>query len=171
VFFALWPPARTAAKLAQWARGLARDTGGRATRQETIHLTLAFLGEVDGDRVDAAIAAARTVHASAHRLPVTQAEYWPHNRILWAGPARTPAATQRLALGLNKVLTRAGFVLERRAFAAHLTLIRKARAPCALPPLPTIDWPVDEFVLVRSRLSNEGSHYDVLERFPLQRRS
>ncbi len=151
--------------------GLARDTGGRATRQETIHLTLAFLGDIDADRVDDAIAAARTVLAAAHRLPVTHAEYWPHNRIVWAGPARTPTPTRRLADGLNKALTQAGFALERRAFAAHLTLVRKARAPRALPSLPAIDWPVDEFVLVRSRLSKEGSHYDVLERFPLQARS
>lgn len=78
---------------------------------------------------------------------------------------------RRLAIGLNKVLSNAGFVLERRAFAAHVTLIRKARAPRMLPPLPNVDWPVDEFVLVRSRLSEAGSHYEMLERFPLQRRA
>lgn len=109
--------------------------------------------------------------AAAHRLPVTHAEYWPHNRIVWAGPERTPAPMRRLAIGLNKVLSNAGFVLERRAFAAHVTLIRKARAPRMLPPLPNVDWPVDEFVLVRSRLSEAGSHYEMLERFPLQRRA
>lgn len=150
---------------------MARDTGGRATRQETIHLTLAFLGDIDADRVGDAIAAARTVRAPAHRLPVTHADYWPHNRILWAGPARTPAPTRRLAAGLNRVLTQAGFALERHAFTAHVTLLRKARSPRSLPPLPKVNWPVDEFVLVRSRLSEAGSHYEVLERFPLQRRS
>lgn len=152
-------------------KALARETGGRATRQETIHLTLAFLGDIDAGRVDDAIAAARTVRAPAHRLLVTHAEYWPHNRILWAGSERTPAPTRRLAVGLNKALTQAGFVLERRPFAAHVTLIRKARAPQLLPPLPKVEWPVDAFVLVRSRLSKEGSYYDVLERFPLRGRS
>lgn len=102
---------------------------------------------------------------------MTHAEYWPHNRILWAGPARTPAPTGRLADGLNRVLTQAGFALERRAFTAHVTLLRKARAPQLLPPLPKVEWPVDAFVLVRSRLSKEGSYYDVLERFPLRGRS
>ena len=37
--------------------------------------------------------------------------------------------------------------------------------------LPQVDWPVNEFVLVRSILSSEGSRYAVLERFPLQGRS
>jgi len=110
------------------------------------------------------------VRASAHKLLIERAEHWPHNRILWVGPRRTPAPTARLARALGKALRRAGFMLERRPFAAHVSLIRKARAPrtpCTLPPLPKIDWPVDEFVLVRSLLSSEGSRYAVLERFPL----
>ena len=78
---------------------------------------------------------------------------------------------QQLARELAKALRHAGFALERRPFAAHVTLIRKARAPSTLPPLPQVDWPVNEFVLVRSILSSEGSRYAVLERFPLQGRS
>ena len=59
------------------------------------------------------------------------------------------------------------FVLERRPFAAHVTLLRKARAAKSLPPLPAIDWPVDEFLLVRSTLSSTGSTYEPIERFAL----
>jgi len=171
VFFALWPPERSAARLARWARDLVSDSGGRATRQEAIHLTLAFLGEIEAARADAAIAAARAVRAPAHKLLVEHAEYWPHNRIVWVGPRRAPAPMARLARELGKALRHAGFSLERRPFAAHVTLIRKARAPRALPPLPKVDWPVNEFVLVRSVLSSEGSRYAVLGRFPLQGRS
>ena len=46
LFFALWPPAETAAALARWAKGLE----GRAIPAEKIHLTLAFLGGVAPDR-------------------------------------------------------------------------------------------------------------------------
>lgn len=148
-----------------------RESGGRATRQETIHLTLAFLGEIEAARVDDALAAARSLQAPAHKLLIEQAVYWPHNRILWVGPLRPSAPMQRLARDLGKALRRAEFGLERRPFAAHVTLIRKARVPRTLPPLPRVDWPVEEFVLVRSLLSKEGSQYAVLERFPLQGRS
>lgn len=117
------------------------------------------------------------MRAPAHKLLIEQAVYWAHNRILWAGPHRTPGPMQQLARELGKALRHAGFALERRPFAAHVTLIRKARAPHApstpatLPPLPQVDWPVNEFLLVRSNLSSEGSRYAVLERFPLQGRS
>jgi 2'-5' RNA ligase len=63
-------------------------------------------------------------------------------------------------------LYREELILERRPFAAHVTLIRKARA-AELPPLPALDWPVDEFLLVRSLVSSSGSTYEMLERFPL----
>lgn len=171
VFFALWPPGRSAARLARWAQDLAGDTGGRATRQETIHLTLAFLGEIAAARLADAVGAARALRAPAHKLLIEHAEYWPHNHIVWVGPHRAPAPTARLARELGKALRRADFVLERRSFAAHVTLIRKARAPRDLPPLPKIDWPVDEFVLVHSRPSSDGAQYEVLERFDLQGRS
>ena len=47
LFFALWPPAKTAHALAQWTHEVSRDTGGSPTASDKIHLTLAFLGEGD----------------------------------------------------------------------------------------------------------------------------
>ena len=56
---------------------------------------------------------------------------------------------------------------EKRPFAVHVTLIRKAGKPATLPPLPTVYWPVEELALVRSQLSAAGSRYEVIERFAL----
>lgn len=167
LFFGLWPAPGTAAALALWAAKTQRETGGRAARAEAIHLTLAFLGDVEALRLHTAVAAARAVRGAAHTLPIAEARYWEHNRIVWVGPRELPAPLGVLADALRAALLRAGFALEMRAFQAHITLIRKARAPRALPPLPAADWPVDEFVLVRSELSNGGSSYAILERFPL----
>lgn len=167
LFFASWPPETSAAKLERWAREASRDAGGRVTRADTIHLTLAFLGDVPADRVPAASDAARRVRAPAHVLPIEEARYWPHNRIVWVGPREMPAPLADLAAQLRRELQGEGFRLEARAFAAHVTLIRKAREPGALPPLPRIDWPVSEFVLVSSTLAREGSRYDVMQRFAL----
>jgi 2'-5' RNA ligase len=36
-----------------------------------------------------------------------------------------------------------------------------------LPPLPPLEWPVREFLLVNSNLGPEGPSYEVLERFAL----
>lgn len=164
LFFALWPPAAVAEALHAWARDAQRATGGRVTRADTIHLTLAFLGDTEPSRVAAAIAAARRVSAVKHALPMEQAQYWRHNRLVWAGPRETDAT---LADALAAELRADGFPLEARAFKAHVTLIRKA-SPAPLPPLPKVDWPVQAFVLVRSQLSAAGSAYAVLESFPLR---
>jgi RNA 2',3'-cyclic 3'-phosphodiesterase len=160
LFFAAWPPAETAARLADWAGRLE----GRATPADKIHLTLAFLGAVEADK---AIATARRVQGRAHELPIEVAKYWKHNQIVWAGPRQIPADLKALVDALHFQLFRAEFILERRPFAAHVTLLRKAAAPRSLPDLPAVAWPVRDIVLARSSVSSKGSTYDIIERFPL----
>jgi 2'-5' RNA ligase len=165
LFFAAWPPPATAAALHRWADELAGTIGGRATRAENLHVTLAFLGTVAADLLPHALEAARRVTGRAHRLPIELARYHRGSRIVWAEPKELPPALAALVEGLTHALTEAGFALERRRFAAHVTLIRNAQKPPKLPPLPKIDWPIDEFVLVRSTPSEEGSHYEIVDRF------
>ena len=164
IFFALWPPAAAARALAQWAREAQRATGGKATDEAKIHLTLAFLGDADPAQ---AIAAGRRVEESALDLPIEEACYWRANNIVWVGPREMPTPLKALHERLKAQLEREQLVLEKRPFAAHVTLIRKARAGDSLPPLPAVDWPVSEFVLVRSSLSSKGAAYEPLERFAL----
>jgi RNA 2',3'-cyclic 3'-phosphodiesterase len=164
LFFALWPPAETAQALAAWAREVQQHAGGRATAEETIHLTLAFLGDADPAK---AIAAARRVRAARFDLPLDASQYWKHNKIVWVGPRAMPPPLQDLATQLHQALTEDAFILEKRAFAAHITLLRKASLPHSLPALPALRWPADEFVLVRSTPTGTGSRYETLERFQL----
>ncbi|HEX9435230.1 MAG TPA: RNA 2',3'-cyclic phosphodiesterase [Burkholderiales bacterium] len=164
LFFALWPPAKTAHALAQWTHQVARDTGGTPTPSDKIHLTLAFLGEADPGK---AFNAAQRAQGARHALPIGHAYYWKHNKIVWVGPQGMPAPLAALVSQLHAALKEHGFVLEDRPFAAHITLLRKAKPPKALPPLPTLEWPVSEFLLVRSRTSPKGSTYEPIERFPL----
>ncbi len=142
------------------------ETGGRVTRLETIHLTLAFLGEVDPERVPEL--KAFRINAERHSLPIEQARFWKRNDIVWAGPRETPAQLAEVVLSLRLYLKARQFKVEEREFAAHITLVRKAREPAALPALPAVTWPVDDLALVRSRLSSGGSAYEVLQRYPLK---
>jgi RNA 2',3'-cyclic 3'-phosphodiesterase len=161
LFFAIWPPAEVARALEAWAREVWGLSGGRRAAVGNIHLTLAFLGQAEPAR---AIAAARRVKGKAHRLPIEQAKSI--NHMVWVGPREMPAALGALHTSLAMELFREEFILERRPFAAHVTLIRKARGS-VLPAVPAIDWPVNEFVLVSSALSPRGASYTQLERFPL----
>jgi len=173
LFFAAWPSGEAAAALHAWALAAGETADGRVTRGENVHLTLAFLGAVAPQRLPRALSAARRVAAANARadealaLPIEAARYWPRSRVLWVGPKQTPAALAKLAGDLRRALAEAGFELQRRAFAAHVTLIRKTRLPRALPPLPEVAWPIDELTLVRSMPHRDGSRYDVLERFAL----
>jgi len=159
-FFAVWPPDATARVLEAWAHGLE----GRVTPAHKVHLTLAFLGNVKPEK---AIAAARRIEASAHALPIEKAQYWKHNRIVWAGPRDTPVPLAALVAELHAALRRAGYTLEERPFATHVTLLRSAPPARELLPLPAVEWPVSEFTLVRSAVTNRGSAYEIVERFPL----
>jgi 2'-5' RNA ligase len=168
LFFALWAPPAAAAALYRWALAVRGGAGGRAVEPAAIHLTLAFLGEVSPARMKAASAGARRVQGRAHALPIETCMQWTRRGIVWAGPKQTPLPLAALAGALAEELARDAFRLEARAFLAHVTLLRNARRPCTLPPLPAIEWPVEAFVLARSTLAAGGSRYDIIERFALE---
>jgi len=165
LFFALWPPRATAAALTAWAAEVQKQSGGRVTATDNIHLTLAFLGDADPDL---AIRAAKHVTGRRHALPIETAKYVRRNEMVWVAPLALPTALAELVESLHGSLRQASFRLEERPFAAHVTLIRKARMPKTLPALPRVEWPVDEFLLVRSRTSPKGSTYEPVDRFPLR---
>ena len=158
LFFAIWPPAAAARALFHWAESA---TSGRRTAEGNIHLTLAFLGKADPAK---AIAAAQRVKSPAHELPLEKARFI--NRMVWVAPRTTPPALAALHEHLAMELYREEFILERRPFAAHVTLIRDARR-AELPAVPAVEWPVKEFVLVRSSVSSAGPSYTPVQRFPL----
>jgi 2'-5' RNA ligase len=169
VFFALWPPEAVARQLAGIAADYSQAVGGRPTRRETIHLTLAFLGDVAVERLPKLQRVAGEVHAAAFELTLDRFGVWQHNRLFWGGCA-TPPALLELTGTLSKRLLAADFSVAdgKRPFTPHVTLVRKlVRFDVALRVAEALSWPCREFVLVRSRLSAAGSDYEVLARFPL----
>ena len=107
------------------------------------------------------------VKGERHSLPIDQARYWKHNEIVWVGPDTMPMRLNALVESLQAELKANSFKLEKRPFAAHITLIRNARAPESLPPLPPTHWPVEECVLVESVPAGKGRSYEVLARYAL----
>lgn len=151
--------------LAEWAQEVRQNAGGKAVAAGNIHLTLAFLGEADPQR--AARAAAR-VRAGPFELPIDTAKYWTHNKIVWVGPKETPPALLTLVERLQLELFKEEFVLERRPFAAHITLLRKAGRPAKIPPLPPCAWPASEFTLVQSESGAGSSIYSIIAPYGLR---
>jgi 2'-5' RNA ligase len=167
LFFAIWPDAAAVKALHDTARAARRSCGGRLMRQDALHLTLAFLGEIPAARWIDATAVAAEIVVAPFTLTLDRLNYWKHNRILWAGGESEPLAA--LASSLQTGLRAAGFQLETRPFVAHMTLLRDARCP-APPSLDApIAWPVTEFTLVESSLSAAGARYEIVGRWPMVR--
>ncbi len=149
LFFALWPDAAARSALARYAQDAQAACGGRLMRPPNLHVTLAFIGDVDAARLDAILAAASTVAPRRLVLDIDRVEYWRHNRIVWAGASAVPDALVALVDELRAALDAAGVRYDRKAWVPHATLLRDARA-AALPPLAPVAWPVEGFVLVKS---------------------
>ena len=168
VFLALWPGPEVAARLHQISLEAEKRCGGRRMRGDTLHITLAFLGEVAESRLPLIGEAMATLQAGRFRLRIDTSGYWAHNRIVWAGCRAWPAQLDGLVGDIRCALADAGlpFAAEN-AFFPHVTLLRKAHAVDVLPEFEPIDWPVDEWVLVASCHSSEGAGYRRLAGWPL----
>ena len=144
---------------------------GSFTQDANLHLTLAFLGEVEAERAGLAAEAmeaarGRTmelVFDRAGRFKGTGGDIW------WAGGPENPALAavqRRLARGLVS----RGFELEARRFIPHVTLARRVPEPEARPAL--FETPVTERVgalsLMRSELGRGAPRYTELERVALE---
>jgi len=163
MFFALWPDDAVRAQLAHWSRELHAACGGRPTRVENLHLTLAFLGSVEDERAAEVERAAREVAPRVATLVLDQPGYWKHNRIAWAGASVVPLELESMVSELRSALARSHIGFDSKGFVSHVTLLRDAREPKAMPVLEPIEWGLDGFLLVQSVTSPRGSRYDILK--------
>lgn len=162
LFFALWPDGEVRARLARWSRELQAVCGGRPTRPENLHLTLAFLGSVDDARAAEVEGTAGKVVPRAVSLVLDTPGYWKHNRIAWAGASTVPGELEAMVAELRSALTRSRIDFDAKAFVSHVTLLREAQPPRAMPGIEPVPWEVEGFALVGSQPHSGGSRYEIL---------
>lgn len=171
LFFALVPDRAVRDRFDAIARDVARRFGGKATRADTLHITLAFLGDTPLDRLPALLALAQQVRAPAFDLGLDQLGYWRHNRIYWAGCSQVPPALVTLVAALKAQLKAAQFPFDasHRDFVPHVTLVRKLGQPAVdVAPLSSLRWSCREFSLIRSHMGLSSAKYENLGCWPLQ---
>lgn len=165
LFFALWPDEGVRAQLGRWSRELHAVCGGRPTRAENLHLTLAFLGSVEEARVAEVERAADAVAPLSVSLLLDEPGYWKHNRIAWAGASVVPRELEAFVAELRGALVRSRTAFDSKGFVSHVTLLRDAREPRTVPQLAPIEWRLDGFALVQSvalpSSLGGGSRYEV----------
>ena len=171
LFYAVVPDAGVRDALAELAREVARETGGRAARAENLHLTLAFLGNVPQERIaDVAGIGAKAAEAAAPFLLTLGAlGVFRDAGVAWAGPQTIPAELRRIFDALRASLHDAALPTERRGFNPHVTLARRCRRGLAVTVVAPLDWRVDAIALMASETLPEGARYRELALWPLAR--
>lgn len=165
LFFAIWPDESLRRRLLQWQHQLL--VAGQPIPGERLHLTLSFLGDVDECLHKVIVQGAAQLRVPQFKLRLDRTGYFARPQIAWLGPSETPTALVSLHQQLRKLVADRGIATPGKEFKPHVSLARKA----ARPPLPVesdgLDWPVDEFALVRSHLGAAGPQYNTIARFPL----
>jgi len=164
LFFAVWPDAAAAAALSALGRQLVDACGGRPVAAAKLHLTLAFLGEVEAERT-ADLAGCAGFRARRFRLELDRVGGFRRARVAWAGPSIPPPELVALQEKLAARLGASGFALEEREFNPHLTLVRRIERSLAGASIAPIAWDADALTLVRSETGT--GRYVVVERWPL----
>jgi RNA 2',3'-cyclic 3'-phosphodiesterase len=150
---------------------------------ESLHLTLAFLGEIDDAQLMAAsesAAATARAHASftlrLDGLGTFGSAQAP--RVVWVGLAGDKTRLMQVHATVADELAARGFTREQRPFAPHLTLarIKKPLSDAALAVLTRLQseppsqmtWRVDAISVMKSELLRPAARYTALSRSPLR---
>ncbi|MCH8497987.1 MAG: RNA 2',3'-cyclic phosphodiesterase [Marinobacter sp.] len=150
--------------------------GARWQRQDQLHLTLNFLGNLDDTTAQAVVQQLAALQAAPFTLALSRLHCFGHPdkpRNLWIGVA-PEAPLHALQQQLHMLLEPLGLRGEARRFHPHITLARFSRHPgsaaalLASPPsLPADTLPVNQVALYQSTPSSQGSVYTVVARYPL----
>jgi len=149
----------------------------RWTPPEQLHLTLRFIGEVDGLFFRRIVDDLETLKFEPFPLQFTGLGYFPprrHPNILWVGVDKNEPLI-RLQRSLETRLVKLGLAAERRKFHPHLTIARLSpetslarladylsmNGAFSLPPFT-----VEEFHLYSSHLSRQGADHQIEATFP-----
>lgn len=163
-FFAVWPDAAVQAQLLDWSRAVRVDASARRVPGANLHVTLAFLANLDDAQVAAVRKAGADTRWSGAVLALDRIGYWKRSRIVWAGSRAGSAGLAALVDDLRGRLRCAGFCVEERPFVPHVTLYRRAQRKPRWEHR-VVQWRMDDFCLVESRLSSAGAQYAVLDRW------
>ena len=130
LFVAIDPSAPVRDALARLSHGV---PGAKWVAPEQFHLTLRFIGAVEGALYDEIVEALGDVEAPAFRLAFVGVGHFPPRgapRVLWAG-VNDGAAPGRLHDRIEARLRQLGVAPDRRGFAPHVTLARLKQASLA----------------------------------------
>lgn len=151
--------------------------GARWVPAEQIHLTLAFLGEVEEAVVERLTEELARIHLSGFELGFEGAGCFPSRhrpRVLWIGVMSHPHLID-LASRVSEAVLACNIPQEERPFSPHITLARLKLSPSQAfdafldqnKKLKLPRFRVREITLFQSRLTPQGAVHIPVRSFPL----
>ncbi len=174
LFVALAIPDSVAQSLALLQSGV---PGARWQTREQLHLTLRFIGEVDGRDANAIHDALSGIAAPPFTLELHGVGEFggKHPHALWAG-VRPNEALLHLQRKIETAVQRAGVLPERHKYTPHVTLARLRGTPVGRVMDYLADhalygaqpFAVNGFILYSSLLTSDGSVYRAEQAYGLR---
>ncbi len=152
--------------------------GARWVPQDQLHLTVRFIGEVDGGLFHDIRSELEQVKADGFPLTLKGLGHFPprkNPRVLWVGMEKSEPLLA-LRKKIDGALAGCGITPEKRKFSPHITLARLKKTPInrvtqflagnALFSLP--EFPVTRFYLYSSVLTPKGAVHTVEAEYELK---
>ena len=155
----------------------------RWIREDGIHITLKFLGEVDEGKVKQVTSALETISSlhSAVRILISGLGTFPEKgrpRIIWLGAREETGHLKGLVEGIEKEMEKIGFEKETRYFKPHVTIgrVKRYRDPGKgffmkqeHREISFGSFQAEQIVLMKSTLLPDGARYEKIATFPLKK--
>jgi len=175
LFVAIDLPADVKEQLRPLCGGL---PGARWVGGEQLHLTLRFIGEVDGGVFRDVDEQLGMVRASSFSLVLQGVGHFPPRgqpRVVWVGVEKSDPL-KHLHGRVESALAEAGLDRDGRKFSPHITLARLKETPATrvgryleeFGLFRTEPFPVDEFTLYSSTLTRHGPVHTPEATYPLR---
>lgn len=166
-FIAAWPDEATRVALQRKVEALEpRVARARAMQPRNLHLTLAFIGEIDAPEATELARNCRDLEGDTFDWSVDCLGWFPRARVAWAGGL----VTETLAIEVARVRTHLdefSTSYDRRPFVPHVTLFRDVRQfDCSGPLAEPVHWRTAQIALYAAARDESGPLYRRIEATP-----
>jgi len=144
---------------------------GKKTEPENLHLTLKFLGEIDENKIEEVKKKLREINFNKFESEIDSIGVFSEQfvRIVWLHLS----GCEELQKEIDKSLR--GLFDKENRFMSHLTIARVKKLKnkenfledLKKIEIPSVEFDVKEFYLMKSELSEEGPKYSIIEKYNL----
>jgi 2'-5' RNA ligase len=153
--------------------------GAKWVDRDEMHITVRFIGEVDGGTARDIDDALCRISAPAFALTLAGIDVFAQSgkvRTLWAGVRKEPLL-MHLREKVESAMVRTGLPPERRKYKPHITLARFRNGVSdrmggylqRYSQFVSMPFQVSDFTLYRSHLGSRGAHYEAVAEYDLKR--